>query len=297
MNPRGRLFAPLFGLASLCLAGNASAYCRTHTCDSSKTACERDLNFCIVSGKPLTWPTSCIGWTVQANGSPALGISADALEKVTKSAFDTWLGADCGGGRRPALSIENMGQVECDRTEYNQDQGNANIFMFRDEDWPPGQGDHALAVTTLWFNPESGMIYDVDVEINGTMAITTTGAAGSSDLQSILTHEIGHFLGLSHSMQSSSVMRTHYTGNMRTLHADDIAGICSIYTPDRSVKTDSCSPRHGFATTCSSSADSGCSFSSRASATSLGWLAPFVAGALAWRRRRSRAGGNADGRR
>ncbi|XHF22954.1 matrixin family metalloprotease [Corallococcus exercitus] len=49
------------------------------------------------------------------------------------------------------------------------------------------------------------------------------------DLMSVAAHEFGHSLGLDHSSIAGALMEAVYTGPHRFLHADDIAGIQSIY--------------------------------------------------------------------
>ena len=50
------------------------------------------------------------------------------------------------------------------------------------------------------------------------------------DFRTILLHEVGHALGLGHSLnQSGSVMHSSYAGAKRHLFADDIAGIQALY--------------------------------------------------------------------
>jgi hypothetical protein len=53
------------------------------------------------------------------------------------------------------------------------------------------------------------------------------------DLEAALTHELGHFLGLDHSDVPGATMQPEAMGfgatDLRTLEADDIAGICAIY--------------------------------------------------------------------
>ncbi len=49
------------------------------------------------------------------------------------------------------------------------------------------------------------------------------------DYQSLALHEIGHALGLAHSANNKAVMWKFYIGSRRALHADDVAGIQSLY--------------------------------------------------------------------
>jgi hypothetical protein len=64
---------------------------------------------------------------------------------------------------------------------------------------------------------------------------TDTGVGGdrSIDLFTVLLHEAGHALGLDHSEYSTSVMALYSVrgGALRTLQADDIAGIQALYGP------------------------------------------------------------------
>jgi hypothetical protein len=98
-----------------------------------------------------------------------------------------------------------------------------------------GWGDQpgsVLAVTcTLYsfsspFNNASE--FDMQIDPNWTW---TTGGSPTIDLQSVVTHEFGHALGLGHTGVSSAVMYASYTqGTLkRTLQADDIAGATAIY--------------------------------------------------------------------
>jgi hypothetical protein len=72
----------------------------------------------------------------------------------------------------------------------------------------PEAGCHnpaALAITTVTARKSDGVLLDVDVELNavnnrwGDLAITGADASGAHDLEAVLTHEFGHFLGFDHS--------------------------------------------------------------------------------------------------
>lgn len=58
---------------------------------------------------------------------------------------------------------------------------------------------------------------------------TPIAVVGTIDFHTVALHELGHALGLGHSVIVGSVMEATYAGPRRTLHADDIAGIQAIY--------------------------------------------------------------------
>lgn len=243
-------------LGALLSTATASAYCRSNTCDPSKERCQRDSDGCIGPGHPLVWASSCVTFAVQEDGSRKHNVSEQRFAEEVNNAFQTWLAVDCGDGTTPSLSVENIGPVECDKVEYNQRDGNANIFVFRDEEWPYAGGEDALGLSTIRFDPNSGFIYDVDVEINGTDTPISVGdpvGTGEADLASILTHEVGHFLGLSHSKERGATMLPGYSpgdNSLRSLALDDELGICDALNPDRHPTSKSCEPRHGFSSDC-----------------------------------------------
>jgi hypothetical protein len=108
----------------------------------------------------------------------------------------------------------------------------------------------------------------------------------SFDLQSILTHEAGHFLGMAHTDKSCQAagnncptMDAMYrpgSSDFRTLEQDDIDGICAIYPADRNPPDNMCAPRHGFSGDCGHAGNRGCCTTAPGGASSRGG-AGFVA--------------------
>lgn len=242
-------------LAVFGVAARAGAYCRARTCDPAnpKQHCELDGN-CVTSGHLLHWPSGCVSFDVQEDGSKRLGIDANAALDATSAAFRAWETADCGG-KSPALAPGSFGPVACDESRYNEEGKNANIVIFRDDEWPYPNSIDAYALTTVRFDPSTGEIVDADIEVNShDFEIAIDGPPRTVDLQSILTHEVGHFLGMAHAAPSDvvSTMRAGWNGmglDLRTLSPDDEAGICDAYPPGTPVPN-SCEPRHGFASEC-----------------------------------------------
>ena len=98
------------------------------------------------------------------------------------------------------------------------------------DDWPE-RGGGTLAVTQLFFAPDSGRMLRARV-IFYTTQLQPHGPGAFLD--AIAVHEIGHLLGLAHSADRSAVMSEEVhdgTAARVELAGDDVAGICAIYAP------------------------------------------------------------------
>jgi hypothetical protein len=313
---RAALAAAVATFVTLGAAPQARAFCRTSTCPlpadfaPSASACEPAgfAQYCAnlnqpVSPRPIWWRNACQSYDIQQDASRQ--VPYDVAVQSFATAFSKWTGASCPGGGHPSLEAQNLGPVECAEVHFNDSstgQGNQHVIVFRDHGWPhPSDLNNTLGLTTITFDPESGEIYDADMEINSTVTLTVAGPVppAGDDFMSIITHEVGHFFGMAHSGNSLATMFAHYTPgstHMRDLTSDDTAGICAIYPPggDRAVdpavadggliQEDSCdpTPRHGFQSACTQApGKSGCAVGAVRSPTSPAGPAWLAAAALA----------------
>ncbi|WP_394850120.1 matrixin family metalloprotease [Pendulispora brunnea] len=274
----GAAFAALMFSAS-----NADAYCRTTT-DGLISGCNVVGNQCCSVGRPLYWVSSCVGWSLQKNGTRQLPYNT--VKSIIGGAFEKWSKVSCtrtSGTSKVTLNLVEQPDVDCSEVKYNKEAKNQNVIVFRDSNWDHTDSSNTLGLTTVVFDPNTGEIFDADMELNTadqTLSLDPVPPNGY-DFESIITHEAGHFLGLAHSGDPEATMYAHYTPGstkMRDLSTDDENGICSIYisaTNDAKngrrvtgdggtyVPAGDCDPeaRHGFSTACAEAnpSNKGCS--------------------------------------
>ncbi|MEY4546086.1 MAG: hypothetical protein RL685_2281 [Pseudomonadota bacterium] len=225
---------PASFLVVLLVAPDADAYCRTRTCQLKKnTPCVRDeATGCYLDGEELFWSDSCMTYAVQRDGSLREGITAEQLEPIVADGFRAWSDASCAQGGTPPLTALSQGKIACDAVEFNCEDlaANSNLIVFRDDfidtlNFRFG----VLALTTITANLRTGEIFDADIEINSRDEDFSIERDAADDLtrnlHGVLNHELGHLLGLSHSLEPGALMLNNYRATVDPAE-DDIAAIC-----------------------------------------------------------------------
>lgn len=285
---RPQIVATLTALALAAWAPAASAFCRTTTCTHD---CPTDFDGCSSSGLQLWWATSCVGYSLDAKLTSNLA-EAPVRDAIRQSFF-AWADVDCGSGRRASMTFSPYADSTCGRSQYRADAGNLNVMLFKDDDWTYRGIDGTLAKTTVTFDGTSGEILDADIEINSAYNNLSVGDRKVEyDLQSIVTHEIGHMIGLAHSSDFGATMFAAYdpgTTELRTLAPDDLKAVCAAYPPGRAASCDP-TPRGGLSLDCpAAEAAGGCGACASTAGRGEAGYAALVAGAFGawalWRRR------------
>lgn len=291
MSTRGeaRFVAALLAAALLAIApAPAAAYCRL------TTGMPRPGETCAESGEKLHWDRQCLSYSPVARNEAQPPFVE--IEQAIAASFQSWLEVQCDG-KPVALAIrQSEQQVSCDEAQHNNEAGNANIIAFvsdwEDREYPP----EAFGLTLVWHDPKTGEILDADMMINETMGELTLCSlddcpSDAVDVQNVVTHEAGHFLGLGHSFSRTSAMFFEARpGEVRKryLNADDEAGLCDIYG---GLEAPECTdpdftPRGGLRSSCFH--EDGCSVAGDRDDRGLGSgvLLTVIAALLAMRRRR-----------
>lgn len=184
------------------------------------------------SGTPLRCPAMPVTYVKNSRGAPDVTNEFVAID----AAFSTWGSIlnssvafiDGGQSSAAATVTDGFNTVVWLENPSTADGSSGAIFATPDR----------IAITRRRSNG-AGDILEADVLLNGVFYSWSTngtdnfsGFTGPMDIQSILTHEIGHVLGLDHVTTRSSVMFVGtYPGDTtwRVLPQDEISAAQAIY--------------------------------------------------------------------
>jgi MYXO-CTERM domain-containing protein len=244
-SPGSLLLAAALATASTAVVSDAAAFCRTTT-SKSPAGYDPAVDGCWYpqGAVPLAWPPSeTVAYQLAAAATPQISL-ADATTIAAES-FGAWNAATCAGGTPSvqttagppaddATVLADCGlsgpNATCGPTEHDSH----HLIVFQSDKSQFDDPTSTLGLTTVTYGVTSGTIYDADMEINATVALTTQDSVSTPppyDLRVIMTHEAGHFLGLAHATDTHSIMYYRYQSGALKLTQDDIDGVCTVYPP------------------------------------------------------------------
>lgn len=170
------------------------------------------------------------------------GLSGSAVAEAVRRGFSTWTAPQCTSlafgdtGFRDSAAVPGDGII---------------TIQWIGQGWTDRGFGHAIPATTelLYDVGPSGLweIVDADIYLNGEqLTWSVSPILDEHDIQAVITHEVGHAIGLLHNCNidremgapvcqpdlAGAVMYPEYQGpSQRTLSADDEEGLCFLY-PD-----------------------------------------------------------------
>ncbi|TAK17200.1 MAG: carboxypeptidase regulatory-like domain-containing protein [Acidobacteria bacterium] len=181
------------------------------------------------------WTSMPIRYFITNRG--VAGVSAAQMQAAAVASFSTW-------SQVPTASL-SASFAGFTNAEPVRDDG-ATVIGFQ----PHEELERTLGVTAFTLDRTTGTLVEADIYLNSAFdwSVAASGEANKFDVQSTLTHEIGHLLGLGHSLLGETVLRpeggrrvtskrsvmfpiAYLVGTTldRTLQDDDIAGVSDTY--------------------------------------------------------------------
>lgn len=167
----------------------------------------------------------------------AAGVSATQLQTALAQSFDAWAAV-------PTASVSASFSGFTNAEPVHDDGATVIGFQVHDE------LDRTLGATSFTVDRTTGALVEADIFLNSFFdwSVASAGETNRFDAQSILTHEVGHLLGLGHSLLGETEVRAqggrrvlgkrsvmfpiaYAVGTVldRTLQDDDKAGISETY--------------------------------------------------------------------
>ena len=161
-----------------------------------------------------------IGFWMQYQGAEEVSF---LWETAVRKSFQAWADAPNADIHMYEQRVQT-GPAEFHATTEEDTDKQATLF-FVEEDWPYDASVIGLTLVTF---VSGGRIIDADIGFNADLyEFTMDDEDVDTDLQTIATHEIGHFFGIGHSDVEGATMDAYYRGGIdgRSLEPDDIAAI------------------------------------------------------------------------
>jgi uncharacterized protein (TIGR03382 family) len=176
-------------------------------------------------GQPLRWPTGEVGLELDMAGGPD-SVSQVQAEAAAINAVSSWQRSLTGS--RVTLAVANTAGRAA-----SGDGVPSVRWAVDDED--PSVDEGRLAITEVSYRVADGEIQDADIVVNAVefgWTVEEGSCAGAYDLEGALAHELGHLLGLGHSVDEDATMFS--TGapcetHKRDLTDDDQSGVHYLY--------------------------------------------------------------------
>jgi len=202
---------------------------------NSSTVCNlQDLNSTTTIGS-AGWHLPLGSWVYTLNiSSVPSGVGSANLATIATDAFNRWSSAS---GSKVSF-IKNSSNTTIKKASLD----GKNIIS-----WGTAPGS-ALAITYTWYNKSTGLVTETDTimnnkfswswsnPVNWTSPATTCANANAYDAQDILTHELGHWMGLNDfydatNYQNATMYGYGAKGEIKkdTLSTGDVDGVLAIY--------------------------------------------------------------------
>ena len=155
------------------------------------------------------------------NSENSQGVLESFIQSIANDSINEWNNYSSISLRK--LSSNSKGQEGVNELYFSND---SNFF----------NGSGVVGLTQITFNNETGVVAEADILINENFNFILDNPFSQNYLGNIITHEVGHLLGLGHGQVLGSTMFYILSRGQYKISDDDKSGIYSIYPNNDSAK-------------------------------------------------------------
>lgn len=196
------------------------------------------------SGQEVSWRGST-HLNLLGNPTNRSGISSDDFFSTVTKGLQRW-----NEGSQKQITFDYWQGTSSEYKTIREYDNYSNIYFASESGDENYLDSSVVGLTEVWFDSETGEIFEVDIVLNDIDYHLTTDSSDTSGygsnvrsvgdfqdifLENVITHELGHSFGLGHSGVLQSSMYFLESPQQAHLSCDEIAGVQSIYSQSKEL--------------------------------------------------------------